>query len=114
MEGCELIADLRRNQYSGIANIDYYNVGTQDSDALSKAALCYRKAGSHDKAAPVFWPFNLELWKPQDRLTNLIRAGVLYQEASEFKEKLEGDGSIYQHTAIEVAEEIDSFLTQAQ
>ena len=111
MEGYELIANLRRNQCSGIVAADYYNAGANDSDALYYAALSYRTADSHTSEPPVFWPFNLEFWKPEDKLTNLMRAGVLYQEAAEFKEKLTGNGAKYQHEAIEVAEEIDSLLT---
>jgi hypothetical protein len=111
MEGCELIANLRRNQSSGIAAANYYNAGANDSDALYYAALSYRIADSYASEPPVFWPFKLEFWKPEDKLTNLMRAGVLYQEAAEFKEKLTGNGAKYQHEAIEVAEEIDSLLT---
>lgn len=112
MEGCELIANLRRNQCSGIVSADYYNAGANDSDALYYAALSYRTADSYASEAPVFWPFNLEFWKPEDKLTNLTRAGVLYQEAAEYKEKLTGNGTRYQQAAIEVAEEIDSLLAR--
>lgn len=111
MEGFELIANLRRNQRSGIVTTDYYNAAASDSDALYYAALSYHAADSYASEPPVFWPFKIEFWKPEDRLTNLMRAGVLYQEASEHKEKLTGDGAKYQHAAIEVAEEINSLLT---
>ncbi len=111
MEGYELIADFRRNQFASFAGQDFRSACANDSDALSIAALSYRQADSPDSTPPVFWPFNLALWRPQDKLTNLMIAGVLYQETSELNEKLHHDGSRYQHAAIEVAEEINALLT---
>lgn len=112
MESYELITNFRREQSSGFLKV-FYKAGIQNSDALSDAALSYRSADGPDSEAPLFWPLNEEYWDPQDKVSNLIRAAALYQEAFECKEKQHGDGSVFQHAAIEVAEEINSLLIHA-
>lgn len=110
MKGYELIADFRRNKFADTSSKSFYNVQAYGFNALSTAALSYRNAVGPDSKPPVFWPFDLQLWQPRDRITNLAIAGALYQEAAEFKEKQKSDGSIYQHMAIEIAEEINELL----
>ncbi len=61
---------------------------------------------------PVFRLLNLGFWKPENQLTHLMKAGVLYQEASERKENLMDNGSKYQQAAITVSEGIDNLPTR--
>src|SRR5436190_703414 len=110
MIGYELIAKFRRNQLANTIGNGFHNACTGNTEALAIAALSYRHADRPGSRLPEPWPFDPVLWRPQDKLTNLVIAGALYQEACEFKEKQQCDGSLHQHAAIEVAEEINNLL----
>jgi hypothetical protein len=110
MIGYELIANFRRNQLAHTVGINFHNACAHNSEALVIAAVSYRYADKPGSQRPKYWPFDPALWRPQDKLTNLVIAGALYQEACEFKEKQLRDGSLHQHAAIEVAEEINNLL----
>lgn len=110
MIGYELIANFRRNQFTNTVGDCFHNACADNAEALAIAALSYRHAERPGSRPPEYWPFAPALWLPQDKLTNLVISGALYQEACEFKEKQQRDGSLHQHAAIEVAEEINNLL----
>ena len=110
MIGYELIANFRRNQLANTVGNDFHNACTGNAEALVIAARFYRHAERPRSRRPEHWPFDHALWRPHDKLTNLVIAGALYQEASELKEKQQRDGSLHQHAANEVAEEINNLL----
>lgn len=110
MIGYELIANFRRNQLANTVGNGFHYACASNAEALVIAAQSYRYADRPGSRRPDYWPFEPTLWRPQDRLTNLVIAGALYQEACEFKERHQRDGSLHQHAAIEVAEEINNLL----
>src|SRR3569832_823560 len=103
MIGYKLISNFRRNQLAYTVGYGFHNASTANAEALVIAAVFYRHADRPRSRPPEFWPFDPSLWRPQDKLTNLVIAGALYQEACEFEEKQQRDGSMHQHAAIEVA-----------
>lgn len=50
-----------------------------DKEELSEAARGYRDAEGPTEGQPWNWPFSDAEWQPAHRLTNLARAGALYQ-----------------------------------
>lgn len=73
---------------------------------LYYAAVCYRDA--LDSSAPLnrhIWPFEPGDWKPGNRLSNLVRAGALYQANADAAER-RGEHSLK-------AESLDGVKTMA-
>ena len=62
-----------------------------DAGDLARAALCYDLIGNGSLGSqtadadqssavmPTHWPWAKQWWKPKTRLSNLVRAGALYQ-----------------------------------
>lgn len=70
------IADERVRQIDGKG---YYATRDDEYTAgeLVRAADCYLNADGEECPMPGSWPWPYSLWKPKDRISNLVRAGAL-------------------------------------
>ena len=80
MTGAELISKERERQI----NQEGWTLEHDDEhvdDELRDAAYCYLYAEENDIVAsngrPFSWPWDMESWKPTDKVRNLIKAGAL-------------------------------------
>lgn len=78
-DGAELIAQERKRQISKEGYSPEHDDGHKDGE-LARAAACYAIEDlviDDDSYFWEWWPWDEEWWKPQDRLSNLVRAGAL-------------------------------------
>lgn len=84
--GQQLIADERQRQID--ADGWTIELGDQHSaEELERAACSYRDAEGEESAPPDIWPWEAKWWKPKSRQHNLVRAGALFQSASDVAER---------------------------
>ncbi|WP_165073293.1 hypothetical protein [Paludisphaera rhizosphaerae] len=62
-------------------------------DELVRAADCYLNAEGPDAPMPGSWPWSWETWNPQDRISNLARAGALIAAEIDRRQRAEPEGS---------------------
>lgn len=74
--GAELIATERQRQI----DVEGY---TADHDQQHGWGAFVRAGACYETRSPRTWPWGWETWKPKDDLSNLIRAGALYQAAAD-------------------------------
>ena len=80
--GVELIARERERQKVVEGYTDEHDDHEHDVGDLARAGLCYENAtpdAAQRHSTPYGFPWAAQWWKPKDRLSNLIRAGALYQ-----------------------------------
>lgn len=82
LTGQHLIAAERQRQISSEGWTQEHD-DEHGAETLELAAVSYRDAVGEDSAQPAQWPWEPKWWKPKSRLRNLVRAGALYQAASE-------------------------------
>lgn len=91
--GAELIQAERKRQIE-VEGWTAEHDEMHEPGELENAAYCYFKANGPDEdpdgtGQPMgtWWPWDISWWKPKDRLSNLIRAGALYQAAADRAER---------------------------
>lgn len=94
MSGADLIRIERERQIKDEGWTADYDSQHTDGE-LALAAVAYILAGEENSScgfynATYFWPWKYDLWKPKDRLQNLVRAGALI--AAEIDRILEDKG----------------------
>lgn len=81
--GMALIAAERRRQIE----VEGY---TPEHDREQGVSRLLRAAEAYEFDRLDHWPWDPEWWKPKDALSNLIRAGALYQAASDVSPMFDG------------------------
>ena len=76
LDGARLIAAERQRQ------IDVEGWSTAHDETHGWGLLC-RAAEAYERDDLNLWPWGFNWWKPKDALSNLIRAGALYQAAAD-------------------------------
>lgn len=81
-DGASLIAAERRRQIE-VEGWTPEHDAEHGGTILRRAARCYETHPGDETFVPSAWPWDESWWKPKDHLSNLVRAGALYQAAAD-------------------------------
>lgn len=105
--GCDLIAAERRRQ----VEVEGW---TAEHDAVHGGMQLLRAAEAYEWDDGTCWPWGEQWWKPKDALSNLIRAGALYQASADLGGvDLDGFTDAADAAVTRCAEKIDALLATA-
>lgn len=94
MNGVELIVKERQRQIVEEGKTAALDDKHKNAE-LTMAAICYAYIGCggtrmDQEDVAIYWPWETELWKPKDRIRNLVRAGALIAAEIDRLQRLEG------------------------
>ena len=79
-KGADLICQERRRQIE-VKGYNAYHDFREPLNHLVAGGISYAICDIDEECASAWWPWELDQWKPKDRMRNLIRAGALIAAA---------------------------------